>query len=366
MTIVVEDDNVLRLLEVIFEPVLPRERLAALDDYFAHDSVDLLRWRDSVRLRTPGLFPSTLRFVSEQHELRSTLRDADAAVVEGLEIGDVELGAAKSLRVVCKFGMITDNIDNAACERSGVRVETVRRRTNIAVAEHSLTLMLALIKKITTLNGRVTVERINAAGRSYRPYDTRHVGHNNYARQSELRNLAGLTLGIIGMGEVGREVALRARAFGLRVIYHQRRRLAPADESAFGASYGTLPELFSAANIVTLHLPLTSETRGLVNGELLGQMKPGSFLINTSRAAITDREALINTLKSGRLDGAALDVQYEEPVRSDDPLLGFENVLLTPHLAGGSRTNLTGDVEEVVLKVRDGLDTSDRDRDRNG
>jgi phosphoglycerate dehydrogenase-like enzyme len=366
MIIVVEDNNVLRLLEVLFEAQLPGERLAALDDYFAHDSVDLLLWRDSVRLRAPGLFPSTLKFVSEQHELRSSLRDADAVVVEGLEIGDVELGAAKSLKVVCKFGTVTDNINLAACEHRGVRVETVRRRTNIAVAEHSLALMLALIKKITTLNGCVTVERINAPGRSYRPYDTRHVGHNNYARQGGLRNLAGLTVGILGMGEIGREVALRARAFGLRVIYHQRRRLSPADESALAASYCALPELFSAANIVTLHLPLTRETRGLIGGELLGCMKPGSFLINTSRAQIIDRRALIDALKSGGLDGAALDVQYDEPVRSDDPLLGFENVLLTPHVAGGSRTNLTEDVEEVVLKVRDGLDKSDRDRDRNG
>jgi phosphoglycerate dehydrogenase-like enzyme len=88
-----------------------------------------------------------------------------------------------------------------------------------------------------------------------------------------------------------------------------------------------------------------------VGRELLECMKPGSFLINTSRAQIVDRKALINALRTGRLDGAGLDVQYDEPVRSDDPLLGFENVLLTPHVAGGSRTNLTKDIEEVVLKI---------------
>jgi len=351
MIIVVEEDNALHLLEVLFESDLPRERLTGLADYYAHDGVDLERWRDSVRMIAPSLFPSTLRFVSEQNALRSSLRDVDAVVVEKLEIGDVEIGAAASLSLVCKFGTVTDNINLAACARRSVRVETVRRRINIAVAEHTLALMLALIKKMTTLNGSVTVERIDAGGQSYRPYDTRHVGSNNYARQGGLRNLAGLTLGIIGMGEVGREVALRARAFGLRVIYHQRRRLSPADESVFGASHCALSELFSAANIVTLHLPLTRETRGLVERELLECMKPGSFLINTSRAQIVDRKALIDALRTGRLDGAGLDVQYDEPVRSDDPLLGFENVLLTPHVAGGSRTNLTKDIEEVVLKI---------------
>jgi hypothetical protein len=100
MIIVVEDDNALRLLEVLFESELPRERLTALADYYAHDAVDLERWRDSVRLMVPRLFPSTLKFISEQHALRSSLSDADAVVVEKLEIGGAEIGAAKSLSVV--------------------------------------------------------------------------------------------------------------------------------------------------------------------------------------------------------------------------------------------------------------------------
>lgn len=157
-----------------------------------------------------------------------------------------------------------------------VLFETVRRRTNIAAAEHALALMLALAKKVAWLNGCVTAERISAACRDYRPYDTRHVGTNNYAREGGLRNLAGLTLGILGMGEIGREVALRARAFGMGVIYHQRRRLA-ADEAQFAARYCALSELFSAADIVTLHLPLTRETRGLVGLELFGVHEAGKL-----------------------------------------------------------------------------------------
>jgi len=154
------------------------------------------------------------------------------------------------------------------------------------------------------------------------------------------------------MGEIGREVAQRARAFGAGVIYHQRHRLSPADEAQLTISYSALPELFSTADIVTLHLPLTDDTRGLIGRALLGRMKPGSFLINTSRAHIVERQALIDALQSG-LDGAAFDVQYDEPVRPDDPLLGLANVLLTPHVAGGARTNLTGDIEELVLNLHE-------------
>ena len=101
------------------------------------------------------------------HGLRTSLSNAEAVVVEGLEVGEAELGRAESLRVVCKFGTVTDNINVPACERRGVQVQSVR--TNIAVAEHSMALMLALVKKIAMLNGQVTAERINAAGRSYRP-----------------------------------------------------------------------------------------------------------------------------------------------------------------------------------------------------
>lgn len=287
--------------------------------------------------------------------MHSALRDADALVVEGLEIGAREVDAARALAVVCKFGLITDNIDADACKRRGIAVRTVRRRTNVAVAEYTLALMLALARKIAALNGRVTVERISAAGEPYRAYDTRYVGTNNYAREGTACNLADATVGILGMGEVGREVARRARAFGARLIYHQRHRLSAAAETVHAVEYRSLPELFSEADFLTLHVPLSATTRGLVGEDLLSRMKSGSFLINTSRAPIVERQALLETLASGRLGGVALDVQYEEPVRADDPLLGFGNVLLTPHVAGGSRRNITGDIEEVVLAICDSL-----------
>lgn len=354
-TIAVEEDRILRLLEVLFDPQPSPGRLAACNDYFAHDNVDLSVWRDDVRREISELFPVSLRFVEGQDEFRLALRDADAAVVESLEIRAPELDAARALAVVCKFGLITTNIDVASCEQRGITVRTVRRRTNVAVAEHTLALMLALAKKVTSLNRRVTIERIGAAGRPYRPYDKRYVGTNNYAREGAARNLADSVVGILGMGEIGREVAQRTRAFGATLIYHQRRRLPAAEEAQLAVEYRSLPGLFSEADFLTVHVPLTADTRGLVSEELLSRMRPDSFLINTSRAPIIEREALLGALNSGRLGGAAMDVQYEEPMRADDPLLACGSLVLTPHVAGGSRRNITGDIGEVVLGICESL-----------
>jgi phosphoglycerate dehydrogenase-like enzyme len=345
--IVAEDDRVLRFLDVLFEPRLAPERATALADYFSHETLDLGAWKGAVRRKAPGLFPSTVRWVSGQDALREAIRDADAVVVEKLAIGTAELMGARSLAVVCKFGAITDNIDLAACRRRRVPVHAVRRRTNIAVAEHVFALMLASLKRLPAVNGYVTEERMRAAGSPYRPYDRRHAGGNNYARIAGLRNLSGLTLGLLGMGEIGREVAARARAFGMNLIYHQRHRLNAAAEAGFAVRHCTLHALFSAADVVSVHVPLSPATRGMVGDRELRCMKPGSLLVNTSRAEIVERAALTSLLKSGTIR-AALDVQYDEPVTAGDPLLALDNVLLTPHIAGGPRVNPAGDIEEIV------------------
>lgn len=354
-TFVVENDRVLRTFEVALDPCLAPERLAAVSDYFAHDGIDVAAWRAGLQHRIGGILPVALRFVGTRDELRAALPGAAAVVVESLEIADAELEAGAALAMVCKFGRITDNIDLEACARRGVRTHAVRRRTNIAVAEFALACMLEFARNIVALNGRVTVERIGTAEAPYRPYDTRYVGMNNYARAGGARNLADSTVGIFGMGETGRELAALARAFGAKVVYSQRRRLDPALEAGLGVAYRKPRALFSEADFVSLHLPLTAQTRGLVGRELLGAMKPGAFLVNTARAAVIGREALIEALESGRLGGAALDVHYEEPVPADDALLAFPNVLLTPHVAGGSRRNIIGDIEEIVLQAHDAM-----------
>ncbi|MBI1966092.1 MAG: D-glycerate dehydrogenase [Betaproteobacteria bacterium] len=353
--IVVEDDRVLRLLQVLLDPAAPQERGAAYADYVAHDLADFEAWRASARSRLARLFPASVRMVATEEELRAQLHEADALVVESLGVSERELAAAGRLVLVHKFGMIADNVDLAACARRRVTVRTLRRRTNIAVAEHTLALMLALAKQIHRLNGKVSVERLQEAGYAYRKYDTRHTGANNYGRVGGLRLLRGMALGLLGMGEIGREVAGLARVFGMNVLYHQRRRLPREDETKFGIDYRAFADLFADSDVVSIHVPLAPDTRRLVDRAALQRMKPGAWLINNSRAEVIERAALIEALESGKLGAAGLDVHYQEPCAAADPLMKFENVILTPHYAGGPRSTLLDDIEEVALGVQQAL-----------
>jgi len=234
-------------------------------------------------------------------------------------------------------------------------VKTQRRRTNIAVAEHTMALILALAKQLHRLAGRVTVAQLQQLGYEYRKYDTRHTGANNYGRVGGLRVVRGMTLGLLGMGEIARELVPLARAFGLNIQYHRRNRLPLEEEAALGITYCSWDELFAGSDILSVHVPLEAATRGLVGADALNKIKPGAWLINTSRADIVDHDALLAALKSGRLAAAAADVHYQEPVAPDEALLAFDNVLLTPHFAGGPRQTLLDDIEEIAFNIQQAL-----------
>jgi glyoxylate reductase len=166
-----------------------------------------------------------------------------------------------------------------------------------------------------------------------------------------MRILSGATIGIIGIGEIGREIALRAAAFGMKVLYFQRTRLPRADEEALKALFVPLETLLAASDWVVPQLPLDASTLHLINRERFAQMKRGACIVNVSRAEIVHREALREALQSRHLGGFALDSQYEEPGRSDDELLSLDNVVLTPHMAGSPRFNGLQDIEDVVEAV---------------
>ncbi|MCD6480356.1 D-glycerate dehydrogenase, partial [Candidatus Bathyarchaeota archaeon] len=148
--------------------------------------------------------------------------------------------------------------------------------------------------------------------------------------------LEGKTLGIIGLGRIGSEVARRAQGFGVKVIYHDMVRK-PELEEAYGAEYVSLKELLTKADIVSIHVPLLPSTERLIGEEELQMMKPTAILINTSRGKVIDQKALVKALKEGWIAGAALDVYEEEPIPLDDPLLRLENVILTPHIGSATR-----------------------------
>lgn len=205
-------------------------------------------------------------------------------------------------------------MDLDACRARGVAVVGTPGVNAHAVAEHAVTLMLVLLRRVVAL-------------------DT-GMKRGEWAR-APIAQLEGRTVGVVGLGAIGRRVARLADAFGARVVA----TTAGADRgraAAIGARAVPVDELLATADVVSLNLRLDATTVGYLGAERLALMKPGTFLVNTARAALVDRDALLDTLASGRLGGAGLDVFHDEPLPADDPLRRFPNVVLTPHVAGNT------------------------------
>lgn len=243
------------------------------------------------------------------------------------------------LRVLARPGTGLDNVDLAAAERRGIPVIYAPGANADTVAEHTMALMLDLVRGVSRSAALVREGRWEDRGR--------------YAGQ-EIR---GLTLGIIGFGGVGRRTAALAGAFGMRVLVANRRTTdVPAPCSAV-----PLEDLLAAADIVSLHVPLTPETNRLIDARRLSLMKPGAFLVNTARGQLIDQTALTAALADGRLGGFAADVLDAEPPAPDDPLLADPRVVLTPHVAsltGATYRRMCVETARNVLAVLTGGEPS--------
>ena len=349
--ILVESDHFLKIIPVMFDPRTSAEHVRAVADFFTHD-VDFLGWCEQLRAEIPGLYPAEVEFAEDQADFDAKIENADAVIVESLQVTQASLARAKRLRAVQRYGAALTGIDVEACRERNVAVFPLRRIVNIAVAEQVFALMIALSKRITEFDHVVTADQLKAAGYPIRPYDRRYIGGSNYGRVPGLRTLHGSTLGIIGLGEIGREVVVRAAPFEMSILYHQRTRLATEAEMALGARHVSLHELMASSDYIIVQLPLNDSTRGIVDKKALEIVKPGAVLINAARAHLVDRAALIDALKSGRLGGVGMDVGYAEPAEPNDPLLAFKGkVILQPHLAIGHRENGLKDMRQVALNI---------------
>ena len=346
--IVAEDDPFTRLIQIVLDPATSDERRSAFADFMSVDEPDFEGWCQRVRAGSPGLHPAEVRLVTSEAEMRAQLGGACALVVEAFRVGRDDLAAAPHLRVVQKYGRILRNIDTAACAEKGIKVVPLRRRANISCAEQAFALLLALARKLDRVMGRVTAERIAADGAPLRPFDRRHTPGANYGRIGGLRPLHGATIGIIGLGEIGREIAQRAAGFGMRVLYYQRSRIPESEEQEFKARYVPLNKLLADSDWIVPQLPTSPGTRDLIGRAELALVKPGACIVNVSNAPVINRDALIEALRSGRLGGVALDVLYQEPLSGDDELLTFDNVILTPRMAGSPRFNGLNDLEQLI------------------
>jgi phosphoglycerate dehydrogenase-like enzyme len=261
-----------------------------------------------------------------REEVRSALAESDFAIAVRM---DAEMiAAATRLRLLQLAGVGFDGVDLEAATRAGLPVAQTVEGTIVGVAEHAILLVLALYKRL--LEADAAVRRGEWPVWELRP--------SSYTLQ-------GKAVGIVGLGRIGREVALRVRAFGARVLYADALKADPEVERGLGATFVPLADLLSSADVVTLHVPLSPRTRGLLGERELRAMKPGAILVNTSRGEVVDEAALARALREGRIAGAGLDVLEREPPDPSNPLLGMRNVVLTPHVATGTR-------DSIVQKTR--------------
>jgi glyoxylate reductase len=247
------------------------------------------------------------------------------------------LSGAPRLRIVSNMAVGYDNIDVPAATAHGVLVANTPGVLTETTADFAFALLLAAARRV------VEGDRLaRSAG-----WPTWHpsflLGHDVY----------GATLGIIGLGAIGRAVARRARGFAMQILYFDSQRR-PELEAELDARFVPLDALLQESDFVTLHVPLTGGTRHLIGRRELGLMKPTAILINTSRGGVVDQEALCEALSSRSIAGAGLDVAEVEPVPAGDPLLDLDNLTLTPHIASASvatRTRMADMAAEVILSV---------------
>jgi phosphoglycerate dehydrogenase-like enzyme len=229
-------------------------------------------------------------------------------------------------------------------------VANLLRVSSLSSADNMMALLLALARKLVSAHNAVLARRDPRLAPRFPTDPPRNTF--NWAGIRGLRVLAEQTLGLIGLGENSGEVAKRARAFGMRVLYYKRRRLPAEEEAALGGvQYVSLDELLAQADFVSLHVPYGPATEKMIGREALARMKPGAFLVNTGRGGLVDEAALYEALKSGRLAGAGLDVYRYEPVPPDCPLLTLDTVVWAPHTSGGEPAFLLREVEAVLTNV---------------
>ncbi|MGY2894882.1 2-hydroxyacid dehydrogenase [Deinococcus sp. UYEF24] len=245
------------------------------------------------------------------------------------------LTAGPALQLVQAWSNRLDRIDLTAAAERGVAVRKMPLVGCVAVAELTFLLMLGLSKKIAQAHADTVQGRYRDVGAE--PVLTSERLHKfQWMGLPDLFELNGKTLGLVGFGEIAGEVARRARAFGMRVLYSSRQPLPDAVAAQEEVEYRPLEEVLAESDIVSLHVPHTAQTEGMIDRAALRRMQPHAFLINTCRGGVVNEGDLVEALRAGVIAGAGLDVFRYEPIPFDHPLLELPNVLLTPHLGGGS------------------------------
>lgn len=303
-----------------------------VSDKLAEAGLDVLREASGVELEfRPGM---------SEDELCEVIGDYDGLIIRsGTKVTPRIIDAAEKLRVVGRAGIGVDNVDIPAASRRGIVVMNTPTGNSVTTAEHALALLASLARRIPQAVGSMR-------------------GGKWEKSKFQGREIAFKTLGIIGLGNIGRIVADRAQGLKMKVV-----GVDPVMSSERCAELGIelveLDELLARADFITIHAPLTPDTKHLINDDAFDKMKKGALLVNAARGGIVDEEALARAIEAGKIGGAALDVFSQEPIDKESPLLGLDNVLCTPHL-GASTSEAQERVaveiaEQAVAYLRDGI-----------
>jgi D-3-phosphoglycerate dehydrogenase len=269
---------------------------------------------------------------SNESEIINASRNAHLILCDASPITRNVICNLSQLVGIVEYGIGYDNIDVNAATENGVVVCNVPDFMTAEVADHAVALILALTRKL---------HRTSTSTRS---------GEWNWRKFRPINSLDGKTVGVIGFGNIGRQVAERMRSFNTRVIAHDPYIPREMMEK-LGAKSTNLDELLKTSDIVSIHVPLTKETKQLIGEKELDLMKDSAILVNTSRGSVIDQEALIASLRNGKIAAAGLDVLAKEPPSSNDPVLGLENVIVTPHIGWYSEQSSSRLQENAALEA---------------
>ena len=302
-----------------------------VSEYLPDEHLDLLRANHDV-LYDPDL-------CTDRSRLLDQMAGVEALFTRNRTRIDQELiAAAPDLRVVGRLGVGLDNIDMKGCEQAGVQVISAAGENAVSVAEYVIGAMLVVVRGVFGMTPSMIAGEWPRQGHAF--------GHE----------LMGKTMGLVGYGTIARQVATRAAGLGMEVIAHDP--FVPDDDSAWGPVRSVdLESLLATSDVISVHVPLSEDTRNLIDAPALGRMKPTAVVINTSRGGIVDETALAQALLVGKLGGAALDVFASEPL-GPEPAAVFAtvpNLLLTPHVAGNTRESVDRVATTIVEKVMTAL-----------
>jgi len=297
----------------------------------------------------------SLRLLAPQEDgeqaFRSLIAEAEAIVSQHRTITAEHIRSAPNLKLIQRYGTRPDGIDLDAARQAGVQVATMPLHGCIAVAELAITLILALSKNL------IKAHEATITG-AYRDLGIEPIKTAQRLHKFQWMKLPGLvevyehTLGIIGFGEIGTETARRARALGMPILYNKRNPLPATVEQMENVTFAQKDELLSRSDFVLLSTPLTPETEYMIGARELSLMKASAYLVNICRGGVIDEEALVTALRKRQIAGAGLDVFVYEPLPFDHPLTGCDNVILAPHIGGGTGGARDRQMRDVLTNVQ--------------